>query len=170
MAEKEYMREKTPRVLNCSTQTWYGLPVDVTVSSNHLHQVIVSGLALPHPGLVNMISRWGLPIDLRLELTSRHELGHLQTLPVPVLHLLLIFWPRREGPSGPLWLRVLAGLLTHQIVWELAAECYVLATDKRTYKTPRSLPARMLYAGFWSTMVAGSIMGTLFLLRRQEQS
>ncbi len=168
MDMKENKREKTPQVFTFSTNTWYGLPVNITVSSNNLHRVTVPGLALPHPGLVNIISRWGLPTEIRLALTSYHELGHLQTLPVPALHMLLLLWPRKGHLVGPNIWRWLVAILTHQVVWELAAECYVVATDRRAVKDYRTPMARGLYYSFWSGMAALAVSGTLFLLKRNN--
>jgi len=167
---RENMTEKSPRFSYLNTTTWYGLPVEITVSSDNRHRVAVPGLAIPHPGLVNLIVRQGLPVKLRLALTARHELGHLQTLPVPALHLLLLLWPRRGRPDGHPILRWLVAILTHQAVWELAAESYVVATDRRAIQANRPPLARALYAGFWGVMAVLSIFGTLFLLRRRKQS
>jgi len=36
-----------------STKTWYGLPVEIEVSSKDFHRVSVPGVGLPHPGVVN---------------------------------------------------------------------------------------------------------------------
>ena len=108
--------------LHQTTRTWYGVPVDITVSDDHWHRVAVPGLALPHLGLVNLFACWGLPLDEQLALTWRHEFGHLQMLPVPLAHLLFILWPHRRRGSGSRWLRALVGLVAHQAVWELAAE------------------------------------------------
>lgn len=111
------MAENAKGVLHQTSRTWYGVPVDITVSSDHWHRVVVPGLALPHPGLVNLFARWGLPVDERLALTCRHEFGHLQTLPVPLAHLLLITlaapWPERRLPlaAGLNWARRAPGRL-----------------------------------------------------------
>ena len=153
--------------LHGQEKTWYGLPVEITVTEGNLHRVAMPGLTLPHPGVVNLIARWGLPSETRLALTYRHEMGHLQTLPVPVLHLLALLWPRRGQPRGSRWLRGLIGLLAHQAVWELAAESYVVATDRRACRAPRRPLARGLYAAFWAGMAALSVLGTLFLLGRK---
>jgi hypothetical protein len=139
-------------------RTWYGLLVKITVTESNFHRVAVPGLVLPHPGMVNLIVRQGLPLDLRLALTSRHELGHLQTLPVPLLHLLLILWPRRGKPHGTFWLRNLVALLTHQALWEVAAEGYVVATDRRAYRVPRPSLARVICSDFWAGMAAISFI------------
>lgn len=168
LEKKEDMTRKTPLVLNYSTKTWYGLPVDITVSSNNLHRISVPGLTLPHPGLVNIISRWGLPLETRLVLTSRHEFGHLQTLPVPAFHMLLLLWPRQGRPAGSHILRWLVAISTHIAVWELAAECYVLAINGRIVKNYRSPLARWLYYSFWGGMAALVVSGTRFLFQRNK--
>jgi hypothetical protein len=170
MDQKRGTNGKSPQLRRLEATTWYGLPVKIMVSSDNLHWVSVPGLAIPHPGLVNLIARQGLPLDLRLDLTSRHELGHLQTLPVPLLHLLILLWPRRGHPVGPRLLRWLVLLLTNQAVWELAAEGYVLATDKRAVRAQRSSLARGLYAGFWGSLIVIAVMGTRFLLQRNRDN
>lgn len=91
-------------VLGNRTRTWYGLPVEISVSSGNWHRVKVSKVSLPHPGLVNFLSCWELPVKERLELTYRHELGHLQMLPVPLAHFFFILWPRPGRRPGPRWL------------------------------------------------------------------
>lgn len=149
-------------------RTWYGLLVEITVTESNFHWVAVPGLTIPHPGVVNLIARQGLPLNIRLALTSRHELGHLQTLPVPLLHLLLLLWPGRGSPHGTFWLRSLVALLTHQALWEVAAEGYVVATDRRAYREPRPSLTGVIYAMFWAGMAAISFIGTLFLLHREQ--
>jgi hypothetical protein len=154
--------------LHLRTATWYGLPVEVTVSSDNLHNVAVPGLAVPHPGLVNLIVRQGLLEEIRLELTARHELGHLQTLPIPLLHFLLLLWPRQGRLMAPRFIRWLVALLTHQAVWELAAEGYVVASDRRAVQMTRPAWARALYAAFWGGMAGLAILGSIFLLRSRH--
>lgn len=158
--------DMTGEVLHQTASTWYGLPVDVTVAGNNWHRVAVPGLALPHPGMVNIITRWGMPLEERLALTYRHELGHLQTLPIPLAHLVLILWPRSGARSGPRWLRCLAGLFANQVVWELAAEGYLILTTWHEPPPPRTFLSRFLYASFWSVMSLLALAGTAFSLRR----
>ncbi len=153
-------------VLEARTRTWYGLPVDISVSSDNWHRVKVSKFPLPHPGLVNFLTRWEMPVKERLRLTYRHELGHLQMLPVPLLHLLFILWPRPGKRPGPGWSQWLIGFLTHQAVWEIAAETYVAASAPRAYSVPRTLFGRWLYASFWGGMIVLSIVGTGFMRKR----
>ncbi len=158
--------ENVNRVLRRPARSWYGLPVDITVSSNHWHRVVMPGLALPHPGLVNLFARWGLPVDERLALTYRHEFGHLQTLPVPLLHLLLILWPRRGRKSGSRWRRALVGFVAHQAVWELAAESYVAVGSRRDRRRSHSPAWKAIYVLLWSGMAFLAAAGTAFLLKR----
>ena len=161
------MTEKVKEMLHQTTRTWYGVPVDITVSSDHWHRVVVPGLALPHPGLVNLFARWGLPADERLALTYRHEFGHLQTLPVPLAHLLLILWPRRGQRGGSRWLRALVGLVAHQAIWELAAESYVVVSSRHDRSRSRSRTGRAIYVILWSGMAFLAAAGTAFLMLRE---
>lgn len=170
MEKNEDIKEKIPRVRQFEAKTWYGLPVEIAVSSDNFHRIAVPGLAIPHPGLVNLLTRQGLPEELRLALTAKHELGHLQTLPISLLHLALILWPLRGRPSGSPLTRWLVTLLAHQAAWEVAAEGYVLATDRRAILAPRPPWARTLYVGFWGGMLWLAVAGTLFLLRHREKS
>ncbi len=167
MEREKYIAENAGRVLHRATRTWYGLPVDITVASNNFHRVAMPGLALPHPGVVNIFSRWEMPMQERLELTYRHELGHLQMLPVPLVHLLLLLWPRPGQRHGTRWLRWLIGLIAHQALWELAAEGYVVATVSREHWSSRSTPARWLYVGFWAGIAFLAITGTAFSMKRK---
>ncbi|NOY98440.1 MAG: hypothetical protein GXP40_04415 [Chloroflexi bacterium] len=151
-------------------RTWYGLEAEITVTEANLHRVALPSLSLPHPGVVNWFARQGLDVDTRLALTARHEFGHLQTLPVPLLHLLLLLWPRRGRPRLTGRLRFWLILLTHQTLWEAAAETYVVATDRRAVTAPRPRWARGLYALFWGCMTAFSILGTIRLLQRDQSA
>ncbi len=155
---RSYQRQKT---------TWYHLPAEIQVTENHIHHVRLPGVFLPHPGLVNWIVRRGLSVQTRLELTALHEFGHLQTLPVPLLHVLLMIWPRRGRSPYSSRLRLLVGLLSHQLAWEVAAESYVVAHDPRTYRAPRPRRDKALYALFWSSMALLSLLSTWFVLKRE---
>lgn len=160
--------DQSPQKLQTHSRTWYGLEADIIVTESNIHLVKLPKISLPHPGVVNWFSRQGLQIDTRLELTARHEFGHLQTLPVPFLHLLFIFWPRRGKPFLTSWSRFWMILLSHQMVWEVASESYVVSTDRRAVSAPRPNWARGLYAVFWGATAVFSLLGTLLLLKRDE--
>jgi hypothetical protein len=163
--------KSTPETLQLYERTWYGLDAEITVTESNFHRVKLPKITLPHPGVVNCFSRLGLPINIRLALTARHEFGHLQTLPVPILHLLLLFLGAR-GMKKPLfrgWSRFWLVFLTHQTLWEVAAESYVVLTDRRAITTPRPHWARGLYALFWGGIIVFSAAGTFFLLRTRNE-
>ncbi len=147
-------------------ETWYRLPVEITVTANHLHRVQFAGLTLPHPGVVNWISRRGHPLATRLELTALHEYGHLQTLPVPILHLLFVLWPRDGAPTISGWRRLVGILLSHQVIWEIASEAYVATHDRRATCGPRSRQDKTLYAIFWGGMALLGLWSTRQSIKR----
>ena len=161
------MAAETNGVLRKTVQTWYGLPVDIAVSRSNWHRVMLPGIALPHLGLVNLLTRRSLPLDKRLALIWRHEFGHLQTLPLPVVHLLLVLWPRRVRRKGSRWQRVLVGLVAHHAVWEIAAEGYVAFHSWREQNHPYSMAGRDVYAGWWCVIGLLATAGTAFLIGRE---
>ncbi|MFV1950090.1 MAG: hypothetical protein ACC633_09220 [Anaerolineales bacterium] len=156
--------------LRTHNRTWYGLEAEVTVSESNLHQVKLPKITLPHPGVVNWFSRQGLPVDTRLELTALHEFGHLQTLPVPLTHLLLLLWPRRGKPRITGWRRFGLILLSHQTIWEVASESYVVASDRRALTAPRPRWAHGLYAFFWACVIIFSLLATFLLLESDQDA
>ncbi len=162
------MTKEPIRAYQRQEETWYHLPAEIRVTEAHLHRVRVAGVSLPHPGLVNWIVRRGLPLQTRLELTALHEFGHLQTLPVPLLHVVILAWPRRGHSPYPLWSRLLVGLFSHQVAWEVAAESYVAARDARAYRAARPPRDKALYVLFWSGMAFFSLLSTWFILKREE--
>jgi hypothetical protein len=159
---------KPARKHQYTSTTWYGLPVEIVVSSENLHKVSVPGLVILHPGLVNLIVRQGLPLETRLELTALHEMGHLQTLPVPLLHLLLLFWPRIGHSPYSRWLRILMGVLTHQVLWEVAAESFVVWIDRRALQAKRPARYKALYVVFWAGMAVFAFLSTLLIMKREK--
>jgi hypothetical protein len=116
---------------------------------------------LPHPGLVNFVSRWEMPEEARLRLTEQHEFAHLQVLPVPLIHLAITLRLVRRNAFQRRWTRVLAALLANHALWELASEAYVAASSRRDYYVPRSRFARWLYTTFWGLMLLVAVAGTI---------
>ena len=166
----EDITEIADGIISHTKKTWYGVPVDISVSVDHWHRVVLRGLAFPHFGLVNLFARWGLPKEDRLALTYRHEIGHLQTFPVPLAHLLLLLWSRRGHRKGSRCLRVLVGLVAHQAVWELSAEGYLAFHSRREQNRPYSTHYRLLYAVLWSVTAFLAAAGSAFLIQRNAAS
>ena len=111
-------------------RTWYGLPVEILIEGDYWHKVRVGAISLPHPPLVNLLIRRGLPREARERLGYWHELGHVQVLPLALAHAV---WLRRRGrrTQHRSWAGRLAhlasALIAHEVAWELAAESYVAA-------------------------------------------
>ncbi len=110
-------------------RAWYGLRGEIQVENELWHLVRVGRVSLPHPPLINLFLRAGLPHSERLRLSFEHEYGHLQTLPVAVLHLMLLRPLRRKSLTA--WM---AALLAHQALWELAAESWVMTHEGESYR------------------------------------
>ena len=140
----------TPR----QVRSWYGLPGEVVIEHEHWHLVKVASLPLPHPPLVNLFIRRGLPTEERRRLSYWHEFGHLQTLPIALLHAfwLLSFRPSRRLSWQGRLLRMGAIFLAHEAVWELASEGYVVFKTGRDYRRVyRTHPNRWVVP-FWAGM------------------
>jgi len=139
-------------------RAWYGLSGEILVENELWHLVRLGPISLPHPPLINLFLRAGLPKENRLRLSFEHEYGHLQTLPLALLHLALL---RRRRASLGSWL---AALIAHQAVWELAAEGWVVAKLGREYReTYHGRGERP--AVFWLAMLGLAALGTLRALR-----
>lgn len=149
-------------------RSWYGVTAEIAVENNLWHLVRVGGVALPHPPLVNLVLRRGLPRQERLHLSFLHEFGHVQTLPVAVLHLL---WLLKNGRwRGRGWRETLAMLaaaaVTHEAMWELASEMYVIVQTGPEYgRTYRRYPNPLGQMTFWSSMAAAAVFLTRWLVR-----
>ena len=153
------------------TRSWYGLPVEIVIEGDYWHWVKAGPVPLPHPPVVNLIVRHGLPRDARLRLSYFHEMGHIQTLPLALVHMAWV-WKHRRGRNSMSWGRriVWFGLFiaVHQAAWELAAESYVFVHNpgeyKQLYKETRGHPAKI----FWLLMSLLAVLGTLGLIKRNE--
>lgn len=146
-------------------RSWYGLTGEIEVENELWHLVKIGDVALHHPPIVNLILRRGLPREDRLRLSYLHEFGHFQTLPIALMHTLLILWAgRRQRRSLFGWLRWLMVLATaHEAIWELASETYVVVRDGVGYReTYRRTPNRLVPV-FWVVMGSLGIGLTLWL-------
>ncbi len=116
-----------------AVKAWCGLRGEIAVEDELWHLVRVGGVSLPHPPLVNLMIRRGLAADDRLHFSYLHEFGHLQTLPLTGIHVLLLVWLSWRG-TRPAGIKLLAGLLAHEAVWELASEGYAVLHAGRRYR------------------------------------
>lgn len=137
------------------------------MENNLWHLVQVGGVALHHPPVVNLALRQGQPREERLYLSFLHEFGHLQTLPVAVIHALWLLvngrW-HRCGFGG-----MLAAVVAHQAMWEIASESYVLVKAKGEYgHIYRDYPNPVGQFAFWSVMFSLAISLTWWLTRNDN--
>jgi hypothetical protein len=150
-------------------RSWYGLEGEIGVEDELWHLVKVAGIPLPHPPLVNLILRAGLPEDDRLKLSFLHEFGHLQTFPIALLHALGFIWLYFRGGNKPQNLLKIAilGLVAHQATWELASETYALIKARDEYRQIyRRHPNPKGQGFFWGGMAAVSAIASTWFFRR----
>ena len=134
------------------TRTWYGAPARVRAASSSLCEAALWGVALPHPSLVNMLIRRGLPADDRLRLSYWHELGHLQALPLVAVAALMT-WASARRVRRSLVLSIL-GL---NALWELLAEGYVVWKVRGEYLLIYRRTWNPFLIPFWAAMGAFSV-------------
>ncbi len=152
-------------------RSWYGLSAEIIVEHGLWHLVRLGRVALYHPPLVNLILRRGLPRQERLQLSLRHEFGHLQTLPVAVFHLLwLVVYGRwRRASKVETGVTVVAAIVAHQASWELASESYVIAKSGSEYgRIYRQHPNFLGQFLFWGGMGALSICLTRWVVSKDR--
>lgn len=146
-------------------RSWYGLRGEIGVDNQLWHLVRVGGVPLPHPPLINLVLRAGLPREERLRLNFLHELGHLQTFPFAFLHAAwLTFFHRKKGPpSGTFLKRIGLGLIAHQALWELSSEVYTLVKAGSEYrqiyhKNPNPLAQSLFWGGITSLAILSNLL------------
>lgn len=139
-----------------SVRSWYGLPAEIAVENRLWHFVKVWGIPLPHPPVVNLILRRGLPEQDRLYLNYLHELGHLQTFPImlPYAVFLLLAKHRCSERKPNLLTQISQLLLALQAVWEMAAESFVLFHTGSNYHHIYDHKNRTGRSFFWVSMIA----------------
>ncbi|MCG3209714.1 MAG: hypothetical protein FOGNACKC_03341 [Anaerolineae bacterium] len=147
-------------------RAWYGLTGEIVVENDLWHLVKMGGVPLNHPPIVNLIVRRKLPRQDALRLSYLHEFGHFQTLPLALVHILLLLWGRRYRQRTMGWLKYAIALaVAHQAVWELAAEGYVVGQDSAAYReTYRDVHDSLLLI-FWAAVGGLGLGLTWWLLR-----
>jgi hypothetical protein len=129
---------------------------EIAVENRLWHLIKVGWIPLPHPPVVNLILRRGLPEEERLKLSYLHEFGHLQTFPVALAHatLLLLLGRKRKGSFLDIVLMIAQAVVAHEAVWELASEGYAVARIGPEYRKIYSrYPNLIGQSLFWSGML-----------------
>ncbi len=140
-------------------RTWYGVDGEVVIEGELWHWVRLGRVPIPHPPLINLLIRRGLPMQVKRQLSYWHEVGHMQTLPLALAHALLLSRSRRV----PLWLHVPLALLGHEALWELAAESYVVWKAGSKYRELYRKRPNPFQPAFWLVMAAISAITTWWL-------
>ncbi len=103
-------------------RTWYGVNIVVEVKPGSLHRAGFGRLILPHPPIVNWLLRQNLTNSAKRQLSTLHEVGHLQALPFEILYTLLLlgtFIVNEKDSSVEIVLAIVAGSFA---AWEISAE------------------------------------------------
>lgn len=161
-----------PDIVQRQVRSWYGLDAEIIIESDYWHLVRAGSVWLPHPPLVNLPIRWGLPRPTRRWLGYQHEFGHVQTLPAILAYTVWLCRqaPGMQGRSLWWWLSWLARvLIVHQVAWEILAEGYVVATSRRHYcRVYRDHPNPLLLL-FWAGLGWLAVLGTVNLRRSKSR-
>ncbi|RMF85110.1 MAG: hypothetical protein D6736_17945 [Nitrospinota bacterium] len=148
-------------------RTWYGLSAEVVIEGDYWHWVRLGFLPIPHPPLINLFLRRGLPPAEKRKLSYWHELGHLQTVPwaflLAAIYLGMLWW-RAEIGGSLLW-RGMAALIGHEAIWELGAEGYVIRHMGRQYWQIYEQRGDMIsLAAFWFGLSLLAIITTWYIV------
>ncbi len=139
-------------------RTWYGSTGRIELHGRFWHLAGLGKVEIPHPPVVNLLIRHGLPAESQRELSFLHEFGHLQTLPPAILATFLLL--KRAKQTGRLkWSQAVWLWAEHHALWEMMAEGYVMWRLGKQYNR---LYRGRLHAGlalFWLGTIALVVRG-----------
>ncbi len=134
-------------------RTWFGIEATIDIRGRSLHRAGFGKLLLPHPPAVNWLLRLGLPDEPYQQLSTIHEFGHFQTLPLMALYSIISGWILIKT-RGSL-LGIVAVLISIHATWEMLAESYVRLRVGRYYAKIYSKISHFPRLLFW--ILAGVI-------------
>lgn len=144
-------------------RTWYLLNAVVEVEPGKFHRAGFGRLLIPHPPVVNWLLRQGLCKESYKQLSTEHEMGHLQALPFEILYSVLLVAVMLSYEDGGIigWFWV--GLSSFA-AWEIFAEVHTIRHVKSGY--------RRLYQGvsfvpriiFWCVSLTLVFGGWIYIL------
>lgn len=143
-------------------RSWYGVPARIVATDRGLCNVAFIGIPLPHPCLINLVIRHGLPELIKARLFFLHELGHVETLPLLVLPLILLWRGWKASPSP-----LILNLLALGSFWELVAEIYVIFRSRREYVAAWRQSRNPAALVFWPSLLLLAILP--FLIRSHSR-
>jgi hypothetical protein len=160
------MNQRAPSIEKRSSRwltTWYRLPARIVVSDDGLCDIAPLGISMPHPSLINLVLRRGVPDETRSRLFFLHEVGHLQTLPLLLLPLLLL--QRKQRTRGK---SLLLNILGVEAFWELASETYVVWRARHEYSAAWNASRNPAMLLFWPLMLILAALPFLAVSGRRQ--
>ncbi|NOZ60187.1 MAG: hypothetical protein GXO74_00750 [Calditrichaeota bacterium] len=124
------LRDKTSRPED--VKTWFGLSGKVKVNNGILHRAGVI-IIIPHPPIVNWFLRSRLAKSDKLTLSYDHEFGHLQTMPIFMIYLLLLFVIQWRIYRSFDWLNIVIIVIASHALWEFVSELSVIIKLRNSY-------------------------------------
>ena len=105
----------------------------VVIGPGFRHSAGLCRLLLPHPPVVNQFLRHGLPETMRLDLNTRHEVSHLQTIPLAFLYAAalaaLTILSHHAG-----WTGIVTAFAGSFAAWEIMSEALAALGDFGAYR------------------------------------
>jgi hypothetical protein len=139
---------QTKKEITVQNRTWYGLNATVIIGPALMHWTGWRGLRIPHPGVINWLLRKGLTDNARDTLSVKHEIGHLETMPLAVLYMAMnlsvIF------AAGQTDLRnIILALISTQAAWEVMSELFTITSSAQLYRKIYEGVTRIYRTVFW---------------------
>ena len=143
-------------------RTWFGIVVAVEIKGSFWHRAGIGSLLIPHPPLINWLLRLGLKKEDEQRLSIIHEFGHLQTLPLFLLYLIvygsLVMHFRQHS-----LLQWAVGGISLFAFWEIISELYTVYNSGPLYKLYYANVAPLPRVLFWVGMVLILVAGWMAL-------
>ena len=134
-------------------RTGYGMNGTVVIGPGFRHSAGLGALLLPHPPVVNQFLRHGLPETIRLDLNLRHEVSHLQTLPLAFFYSAALaaqmILSNHPGCTG-----IVIAFAGSFAAWEIMSEALAALGDFGTYRRAYRGVTPIPRVIFWSLMGA----------------
>jgi len=132
-------------------RTWFGILVAVDIGGGFWHRAGIGSVLIPHPPLINWLLRLGLKKEDEQRLSIIHEFGHLQTLPLFLLYL-IVYASLMVHFGGHSLLQWAAGGISLFAFWEIISELYTVYNSGSLYKLYYANVPSFPRVLFWTAM------------------
>lgn len=139
-------------------RTWYGGQIHICVGKNIMHRAGFGKYTLPHPPVMNLLLRYGLPRKASNLLAAHHELGHLEALPWELTYGIVLFGVAFfNGHTS--WLEILLLIISFLAFSELCAEATAIYLLKEKYSRYYYSASKVPRVLFWVMMSILTVVG-----------